>query len=188
MKRSFPLISALVLSGCASAPAASSPDPQAVFFENVRSLCGQAFEGTVTTTDAADEAFRQVRLVAHFRDCEQADEIGIPFGVGQERSRRWVLSRTETGLRLKHDHRDPEGVPHGFHMYGGDAREPGETWRQEFPADQESIDQFLAGDAEVSTSNVWAMEMRPGEVFVYELSRPGRHLRIEFDLTRPVDP
>ena len=59
--------------------------------------------------------------------------------------------------------------------------------RQEFPVDQESIDQFVAGGATVSTTNVWAVEVRPGEAFVYELSRPNRLLRVEFDLTRPVD-
>lgn len=187
MKTLLSVSSALILTACATTSAAP-PDPQAVFFDNVRSLCGQAFQGTVTTGDAADQDFRSARLVAHFRDCETADEIGIPFGVGEERSRRWVLMRTDDGLRLKHDHRDENGVPHGFHWYGGDAREPGTADRQEFPVDQESIDQFLAADAAVSTTNVWAMEMRPGEVFVYELSRPGRHLRIEFDLTRPVEP
>ena len=188
MKTYLALISALALTGCATAGSSQPADPQAVFFENIRALCGQAFEGTVTTGDPADEAFRQVRLVAHFRDCDTPGEIGIPFGVGEERSRRWVLTQTDTGLRLKHDHRDPEGVPHGFHMYGGDAREPGTAERQEFPVDQESIDQFLAGDAEVSTTNVWAMEVRPGETFVYELSRPNRLLRVEFDLSRPVQP
>lgn len=187
MKAILTVVPALLLTACATSQSAPA-DPQAVFFENIRSLCGQAFEGTVTTGDAADEAFRQARLVAHFRDCETPGEIGIPFGVGEERSRRWVVTRTETGLRLKHDHRDEHGVPHGFHMYGGDAREPGTAERQEFPVDQESIDQFLAGDAAVSTTNVWAMEMRPGEVFVYELRREGRHLRVEFDLTQPVAP
>lgn len=187
MKAVPALIVALALGGCATAPTASA-DPQQVFFDNLRALCGQAFEGTVTTGDAADQAFREARLVAHFRDCDTPGEIGIPFGVGEERSRRWVVSRTETGLRLKHDHRGPDGVPHGFHLYGGDAREPGTAERQEFPADQASIDQFLAGDAAVSTTNVWALEMRPGEVFVYELSREGRHLRVEFDLRRPVAP
>jgi len=77
-------------------------------------------------------------------------------------------------------------VIHGYHMYGGDTADEGTAERQEFPVDQFSIDQFRAGGGEVSTTNVWAMEVRPGEAFVYELSRPGRLLRVEFDLGRPV--
>ncbi|WP_296818839.1 hypothetical protein [Brevundimonas sp.] len=177
-------LSALLLAACATT-SAGAPDPQDVFFENLSALCGQTFEGRVTTTDAADDDFRRQRLVMHVRDCSE-DEIGIPFMVGEDRSRRWVVTRTTTGLRLKHDHRDPEGEIHGYHMYGGDTADAGTAERQEFPVDQFSIDQFRAGGAEVSTTNVWAMEIRPGEAFVYELSRPGRLLRVEFDLSRPV--
>ncbi len=35
-----------------------------------------------------------------------------------------------------------------------------------------------------STQNVWAMEAEPGRAFAYELRRPGRFFRVEFDLTR----
>jgi len=38
-----------------------------------------------------------------------------------------------------------------------------------------------------SNNNTWAMEIEPGEAFVYELSRPGGRLfRVRFDLTRTV--
>lgn len=185
MKAHFFLISALVLTGCATTGAAPS-DPQDAFFERLSALCGQTFEGRVTTDDPADADFRSQRLVMHVRDCS-ADEIGIPFAVGEDRSRRWVITRTDAGLRLKHDHRDEAGEIHGYHMYGGDTADAGSAERQEFPVDQESIDQFVAGGATVSTTNVWAMEIRPGEAFVYELSRPNRLLRVEFDLTRPVE-
>lgn len=40
----------------------------------------------------------------------------------------------------------------------------------------------------VSITNVWAREIAPGAVFAYELRRPGRFLRVEFDLSRPVAP
>lgn len=176
--------SLLLLAGCATA-SSGGPDPQDVFFANLSALCGQTFEGRVTTTDAADDDFRRQRLVMHVRDCSE-DEIGIPFMVGEDRSRRWVVTRTREGLRLKHDHRDPSGEVHGFHMYGGDTVDEGTAERQEFPVDQFSIDQFNAADAQVSTTNVWAMEVRPGRAFVYELSRPNRLLRVEFDLSRPV--
>ena len=41
-------------------------------------------------------------------------------------------------------------------------------------------------DASVSTTNVWAMEHLPGKLFAYELKRPGRFLRVEFDLSKEV--
>lgn len=185
MKPYLALISALVLSACTTTPAVS-PSPQDVFFARLSALCGQTFEGRVVSDDPADDSFRSQRLVMQVRDCS-ADEIGIPFDVGPDRSRRWVITRTTTGLRLKHDHRDEAGEIHGYHMYGGDTAEPGTAERQAFPVDQESIDQFIAGGAQVSTTNVWAMEIRPGQTFVYELSRPGRLFRVEFDLTRQVE-
>lgn len=184
MKALISAAAALVLTACAT-PQAAPAGPQDAFFANLSALCGQRFEGRVTTDEAADADFRSQRLLMHVRDCS-ADEIGIPFQVGEDRSRRWVITRTGEGLRLKHDHRDPEGVIHGFHMYGGDTADAGTAERQEFPVDQESIEQFMAADAAVSTTNVWAMEVRPGEAFVYELSRPNRLLRVEFDLTRPI--
>lgn len=184
MKIALIAASAILLSACATTPAPSGP--QDVFLARLNDLCGQRFEGRVVTTDAADADFASNRMLMHVRDCS-ATEVGIPFAVGEDRSRRWIITRTDEGLRLKHDHRDPEGVIHGYHMYGGDTAAVGTAERQEFPVDQESIEQFLAGDAEVSTTNVWAVEVHPDRMFAYELRRPsGRFLRVEFDLTKPV--
>ena len=186
MKQFVPLAvaaAALTLSACASTPDAVSP--QDAFFANLGALCGQRFEGRVTTTDAADADFRSQRLLMHVRDCS-AKEIRIPFRVGEDRSRTWVVTRTSAGLTLKHDHRNPEGEPDGLHWYGGNTISGGTAERQEFPVDPFSIELFNAGNAAVSTTNVWAMEVHPGQAFVYELRRPNRHLRVEFDLTEPV--
>ena len=173
-----------LLAACATAP--EPAHPQDAFLARLNALCGQRFEGRVVTPDPADADFRASRLVMHVRDCSP-NEVGIPFAVGDDRSRRWIVSRTAAGLRLKHDHRDEQGVIHGYHMYGGDTADAGTAGRQEFPVDRESIDQFIAGGAQVSTTNVWAMEVHPGRIFAYELRRPGgRFLRVEFDLTRPL--
>jgi hypothetical protein len=37
-------------------------------------------------------------------------------------------------------------------------------------------------------TNVWAVEVEPGALFAYELRRPGRFFRVEFDLKRPIAP
>lgn len=172
------------LSACATVP---TPAPQQdAFMANLNALCGQRFVGRVVSTDAADANFARSRLVMHVRDCS-ADEVRIPFHVGEDKSRTWVISRNEAGgLTLKHDHRDPEGRPDGFHWYGGDTVSAGTAERQEFPVDEFSKELFIAGDAPVSTTNVWAVEVHPGTTFAYELRRANRHFRVEFDLTRPV--
>lgn len=180
-------VAALIgLSTAACATAQEAANPQDAFLARLNALCGQTFEGRVVSDDPADADFRSNRLVMQVRDCA-ADEVGIPFAVGEDRSRRWIITRTEEGLRLKHDHRDEQGVIHGYHMYGGDTATDGTAGRQEFPVDQESVAQFIAGGAQVSTTNVWAVEVHPGRIFAYELRRPeGRFMRVEFDLTRPI--
>ncbi|MDI1327387.1 MAG: hypothetical protein PSV23_11380 [Brevundimonas sp.] len=184
MKQLAVLAAAFALSACATVPA---PAPQQdAFMASLNALCGQRFEGRVVSTDAADANFARSRLVMHVRDCSP-DEVRIPFHVGDDTSRTWVISRNEEGgLTLKHDHRDPEGRPDGLHWYGGDTTSAGTANRQEFPVDAFSIELFTAGDAAVSTTNVWAVEVHPGRTFAYELRRANRHFRVEFDLTDPL--
>ncbi len=185
MKKLWPAILLLVLSGCATL---SARQPADAFMARLQSLCGQAFEGRVVTSDPADADMRSQRLVMHVRDCS-ATEMRIPFHVGDDRSRTWVISRTAQGLRLKHDHRHQDGSPDELTMYGGDSVGPGTASRQEFPVDAESIALFTRTNRTVSNTNVWAVEAG-ASVFAYELRRPpipgGRFLRVEFDLTRPV--
>lgn len=182
----------ILAAGAAAALALSTPvfaapaeGAQDAFFANLTALCGQRFEGRVVTTEAADSAFANQRLLMHVRDCS-AEEIRIPFWVGEDRSRTWVITRTDTGLRLKHDHRHEDGTTDVLHWYGGDTADMGSAERQEFPVDQESIDLFNANNAAVSTTNVWAVEVHPQHLFAYELRRANRHFRVEFDVTRPV--
>jgi len=150
--------------------------------------CGKAYAGRVVTTDPADKDFAGKPLVMHVRECT-ANEIRIPFHVGEDRSRTWVLTRTSTGLRLKHDHRHPDGTSDVLTMYGGETVEPGSASRQIFPVDAESVALFTRERRQVSSSNVWAMEVHDDR-FAYELRRPpipgGRFFRVEFDLTRPI--
>lgn len=174
------------LAACSSQSAVTElVNHQDAFFANLTALCGQRFEGKVVTTDPQDADFANNRLLMHVRDCSEG-EIRIPFWVGEDKSRTWVITRQDVGLRLKHDHRDPDGTTHTLHWYGGNTANEGTAERQEFPVDQESIDLFNANDAAVSTTNVWAVEVHPAKTYVYELKRPNRHMRVEFDLTKPV--
>lgn len=160
--------------------------PQGLFFVTLGELCGRAFEGRVVSTDAIDRDMAGQRLVMHVRSCG-GDVIRIPFQVGEDRSRTWVISRTGAGLRLKHDHRHADGSEDALTQYGGDTAAAGTATRQEFPVDAFSRDLFTRENRAVSNTNVWAVEVHPGRMFAYELRREGRHFRVEFDLTRPVD-
>lgn len=178
----FGAVFALCVSACASSPAASPHDQ---FFANLHALCGQSFEGRVVTTDAADANFASQRLVVQVRECRD-NEIRVPFHVGENRSRTWVITRSGAGLRLKHDHRHEDGTEDTLTQYGGDTATPGSSERQEFPADQFSQTLFVNNNIPQSVTNVWAVEVHPGRTFAYELRRPNRRFRVEFDLTRPV--
>lgn len=171
----------------AYAPLSTKDEPEArdVFMARLILLCGRAFAGRVVTTDTADATFAGKPLVMHVASCARG-QVRIPFHVGEDRSRIWVFTRTASGLRLKHDHRHEDGASDKLTMYGGDTVGPGTATRQEFPVDAESIALFRAQNAERSVTNVWAVEAG-ANVFAYELRRPGRHFRVEFDLTRPVD-
>ena len=179
------LASLLGLAACATTP----PDtPQDRFFAALSALCGKAFEGRVASPAVeADRDFAGKRLVMHVRDCSK-DEIRIPFHVGEDRSRTWVVTRTATGLRLKHDHRHEDGSEDALSRYGGDTVAAGTAERQEFPADAYSKQLFVRENRAVSATNVWAMEVHSADMFAYELRRPGRFFRVEFDLGRPVQP
>jgi hypothetical protein len=72
-------------------------------------------------------------------------------------------------------------------QYGGFAATPADALRQEFPADQATKDLFDRENIPVSKSNVWAVEIdASSSLFAYELRRPNRFLRVEFDMSKPV--
>ena len=185
------LAAAVALSGCATGPTstASAPLPADRFYTDLQALCGQAFAGRVVTDTpppTGDNPFAGNDLVMHVRGCD-GNELRVPFHVGEDRSRTWVITRTGPGLRLKHDHRHEDGSDDAVTMYGGDTASLGTATRQEFPVDEFSKAMFLREGLDASLTNTWAMELQPERTFVYELSRPGGRLfQVEFDLTRPV--
>ena len=183
--RLLAILAFAALPGCTSV---APPAPADAFIAALQSMCGKAFEGRVVTNDPADASFAGQRLVMHVRQCSPG-EVRIPFHVGDDRSRTWIVTRTGTGLRLKHDHRHDDGSPDELTMYGGDTATAGTAVRQEFPADAESIALFTRTNRAVSNTNIWAMEAG-NTTFAYELRRPpmpgGRFFRVEFDVSRPV--
>lgn len=185
-----------LLAGCAlashtspSSDAATAPADR--FLAAVARHCGQAFAGRVVANvpkPATPDAFEGKPLIMHVRGCDEPQkQLRIPFHVGDDRSRTWVLTRTPPGLQLRHDHRHEDGSPDAATMYGGDTTDAGTDHRQAFPVDAESIALFQREGLAASVSNTWAMEIVPGQRFLYELSRPdGRLFQVEFDLSKPV--
>ncbi|WP_238346181.1 hypothetical protein [Luteimonas saliphila] len=170
-------------------PAAAPAD---AFMAALATHCGQAYEGRIVANEPKSpepDAFEGQRLVMHVRGCDDpAEELRVPFHVGDDHSRTWVLTRTGSGLRLKHDHRHEDGSDDAVTMYGGDTASAGTAVRQEFPVDAESIAMFEKEGLSASVTNTWAMEVEPGRRFLYELTRPGgREFKVEFDLAVPVD-
>lgn len=190
-RKTLPVLAGtLVLGACSGNDNTSHPQDQ--FLENIAAYCGQAFAGEITANEpraSQPDAFEGKALVMHVRGCDTPEqEIRIPFHVGEDRSRTWILTRTEDGIRLKHDHRHEDGSEDAVTMYGGDTSSEGTENRQEFPVDQESIETFKREGLNASLENTWAMEIHPGKAFIYELTRPnGREFRVQFDLTKPVE-
>jgi hypothetical protein len=183
------LAAALLAAACAPSPRPAA-SPQDEFWAGLTALCGKAFEGRIAAKvggGKGPDPFEGKRLVMHAREC-RASEIRVPFHVGEDRSRTWVFTRPGGGLRLKHDHRHEDGSDDAMTMYGGDAAGPGEPGRQSFPADAHSKELFTRGGIPQSAENVWVVGLAPGKTFSYALTRPGREFRVEFDLTRPVEP
>jgi hypothetical protein len=168
---------------------AAEPAPVDDFLAGIAKHCGKAYAGKIVANEPAapNDPFEGKALVMHVRECGEK-VLKIPFHVGEDRSRTWVLTRTAAGLRLEHDHRHEDGSSDVLTMYGGDTAAAGTAVRQEFPASAATRELFERQNLKASLTNVWAMEIEPGKRFVYELARPGRLFRVEFDLTKPVPP
>lgn len=183
MARLRVLVASALLCGCATATAPA--DPQQAFMDRLLALCGKTLEGRIVSPPVpADADFAGKRLVMHVRDCSPT-EFRIPFHVGEDRSRTWVVTRTPTGLQLKHEHRHEDETEDKLSQYGGQTVQLGTARRQEFPADQFSKELFTRENIPQSIANVWAMEVEPPGFFVYELRRPNRFFRVEFGAPPP---
>ena len=156
---------------------------QDIFWNKLMAMEGKAFAGRLTIgTEPSDADFMKGKAVMHVWKVSDS-EIRIPFHIGENRSRTWVLTKTENGLRLKHDHRKPDGSDDPVTQYGGDTYLKGTPIRQEFKADKFTGDMLPA-----SARNIWAIEVESEQRFVYELRREheDRFFRVEFDLSKPI--
>jgi hypothetical protein len=176
------LTTGVIISGCERQEVVE-PVAHEAFFQNMRDLCGLKFEGHTVYTMLDPHPLADARLIMHVAMCT-AEEIRIPFIVNDDSSRTWVLTLSERGLLLKHDHRYPDGTPEDETMYGGWADDRGTALVQYFPADEYTAE--LIPDAE---TNVWMLELNPEtNEFVYYLERHDEpRIRAVFDLSQPIE-
>jgi len=150
------------------------------FWNSLQNTCGNAYEGTVIEAPEND-SFRGKNLIIHVKSCSETT-IRIPFSVGDDKSRTFVLSYKNDRIELKHDHRHEDGTSDKVTMYGGTSSNSGLADIQVFPADQETADLIS-----YASNNIWWITVTETE-FTYNLRRIGteRLFTISFDLTKKV--
>lgn len=170
--------------GSAAESATSAPPPeQDAFWASLQSHCGSAYEGRLSDATPHYEGLAEGRPVIHFRDCTD-DRIHVAFHLDDDASRNWIVTRVEGTLRLKHDHRHPDGTEDEITQYGGDASVPGLATRQIFPAD--------AHTAEILPErfdNFWFLDFVDAGTLEYGVHWPtmGHSVRFSFDLSQTVE-
>lgn len=166
----------------ASAFAQNTAYEKQMFFDHLKSLCGNSFAGEVIHPETPPRGFTDP-LVAHFTVCED-NIVHIPFHVGENQTRTWMLTLSDEGILFKHDHRNPDGTPDGLTNYGGWADERGNELKQYFPADEETI-----GFRDNLRSHIWVIEISE-DMSTYSYSLyiwENLYFKADFDLTKPLD-
>ncbi|SKB74821.1 hypothetical protein [Daejeonella lutea] len=150
------------------------------FFNELKSRKGKTFHGrviympdTVTKNDFWGKNLQ-------FTVSKVNNEIRMPFIVGENRSRTWVLRKTPDGLELKHDHRHEDGKPDTITNYGGTADKIlSSDLTQYFPADK-----FTAALIPAAAGNRWTLQFSADKKkFFYILERDNiLRFKAEFSL------
>lgn len=152
------------------------------FWQQLKQHCGKTYEGTITSGATANDAFTGKRLIMHVLSCSD-DQLLIPFNVGENRSRTWILTKKMDKIELKHDHRHEDGSKDVVTMYGGTSTNSGLPGIVMFPADQQTVQTIPA-----AATNIWWMTINQN-TFTYNLRRIGsdRLFTVTFDVTKPIE-
>ncbi len=179
MKKIILLLSLCCLSVAGFGQEKNSPQE---FFNNIKKHLGKAYEGVITEGEREGDSFSGKRLVMHVRECE-GNKLYIPFFVGENKSRTWILTLENDRILLKHDHRKEDGSDDEVTMYGGWTPNTGSANMQMFPADQ-----FTRDLLDHAAYNVWWITIDDTK-YTYNLRRIGspRVFSVSFDLTKEVE-
>jgi hypothetical protein len=147
-------------------PTLQAKDTSNQFFENLKQHCDKTYEGKSVFPSNPEDPFYGKKLIMKVFFCTDK-EIRIPFQVGKDQSRTWILTQTDKGLLFKHDHRHADGTPDELTMYGGYANSNGTAWSQSFPADQQTKILVPKGK-----TNIWHLTIdNDKKQFIYYLER-----------------
>lgn len=152
-----------------------------VFLEQFKPIEKQYFQGEIVSGGKEGDGFTGEKLLMEVMSYDDR-EVRIPFYVGEDKSRTWILSYSNNVITLKHDHRHEDGSPDKVTFYGGTSANEGSDTIQMFPADNETCELI-----DYACQNVWWITM-DGKIFTYNLRRIGsdRLFTVKFDLTKPV--
>lgn len=172
---------ALLFFGCVILATTSFGQANQEFWDTLKKHCGKSYEGEIMTPSENDP-FTGKKLIMHVVDCGE-DFIHIPFFVGDDKSRTWILTKENDRIKLKHDHRHEDGSEDKVTQYGGISPNSGMAAVQFFPADQETADLIP-----YAANNVWWITVDE-ESFTYNLRRIGsdRYFSVKFDPTKEVE-
>lgn len=165
-----------------SSVAFSQEKANETFKSQLEKHCGKSYEGIITEGAKEGDGFTGERLVMQVLSCNE-NQIKIPFYVGEDKSRTWILTFQEESVQLKHDHRHEDGSDDEVTMYGGTSSNTGFGNMQIFPADQETCSMI-----DYACGNVWWVTIEESS-FTYNLRRIGsdRLFSVKFDLTKPIE-
>ena len=154
--------------------------PSEIFWKNLEKHCGKAYEGKLAEHITRDD-FTGKKLTMHVKSCS-SNEIKIPFNVGDNYSRTWVLTKKDGIITLKHDHRHQNGTSETITFYGGTNTNFGFKDFQMFPADQET-----ANLIDYASTNIWWITS-DDTTFSYNLQKAGSKtpFNVYFDLTKEI--
>lgn len=158
--------------------AAQAQDP---FLKNFEAHKGNKYAGKVIFPKTPRPPFDQDMYML-VRDVSE-NAVNVPFVVGTDKSRIWMLSMNEGKLLLKHDHRHEDGTPDAVTNYGGWATTSDDPSHRAFPADE-----FTGELLPAAKTNEWKMFFDEKEnTFNYQLYRDGRLLfHAAFDLSKTI--
>lgn len=157
----------------------SQAQDHVAFFNAMKSLCGKSFEGKPILPEERNPMAGE-RLVVHFSQCSD-NELRMPFHVGENTSRTWILTLSDEGLLFKHDHRHEDGTPEEITNYGGWGNEEGNGMQQFFPADD-----FTKEHLPRNPTQTWSFHLdeEQKELHYMLYSRGSLWFKATFDLSK----
>lgn len=156
--------------------------PRDTFFHQLALLEGMAFRGSVCAVPEGDTLFSGKAITLHIAACRD-DSVFMHLHVGEDRSRNWIVARSDQALELRHVHRHPYGKPDAITDYGGVTTNPGSGVVQFFPADDRTHQVIPA-----AAGNVWWIAFTSDRQLRYHLRRLGtdRYFCLSFDLRTSI--